>query len=389
MSISLNPASLLNGQGLDVSTVVNELLNQKSGQLTQWQSQQTNLQLQAGVLNNINNDLNSLATAVSALADPLGPMTAQAATSSNTGILIATAQSNASAATHTIAVSSMATSGVVYTDAVTGGANVSILPSSAANGDLKIQIGGSGGTTADIPITVGSNDTLSTLANSINQLSSTNKWGISATVVTDATGSKLAITSTATGSPGSLSMANNTTSLAFNSPTGGTNAALTIDGIPYFSNSNTITGAISGVTLNLASSSPGSNVQLTVGPDTQNVTQAINDFVSAYNKVVNDINQQYAVDPSTDSQGPLAPDSALRNLQSSLMSDVTYSIQGNNGLVNLASLGINMNNDGTLTVGTTPSGQSMSQVLASNPMLSRISFRIRPQRALPMLSMRI
>jgi len=121
------------------------------------------------------------------------------------------------------------------------------------------------------------------------------------------------------------------------------------------------------VTLNLVSASPNATVQITVGPDVQRATTAINAFVSAYNQVINDINQQYTVNPATDSQGPLAPDSALRALQSSLMQDITYSIAGNGGLVNLAALGINMNDDGTLTVGTNAAGQTMSQVLTSNP----------------------
>lgn len=52
---------------------------------------------------------------------------------------------------------------------------------------------------------------------------------------------------------------------------------------------------------------------------------SVDDFVSAYNTVINDLNQQFAVDPSTNSQGPLAGDSALRSLQSSLLTDATYS----------------------------------------------------------------
>ena len=56
-----------------------------------------------------------------------------------------------------------------------------------------MQIGGSSGTTADIAITAGSNDTLTTLAASINSQSATNKWGITASVVTDASGARLAI----------------------------------------------------------------------------------------------------------------------------------------------------------------------------------------------------
>lgn len=367
MGISLNPSSLLSGQGIDVSTIVSEILNQQSGQLTEWQNEQATLQTQASLLSGINGDLTNLANAVSALSDPLGAITSQAATSSDTSILTATASSSAVAGNHTIVVSNLATNGTVYANAVSGGANVSILPGGATSGDLKIQIGGSTGTTADVQITSGSNDTLTTLAASINQQSTQNNWGITAAVVTDASGARLTLSSQATGTPGALAISNNTTSLTFNTPTGGTNSSFSIDSIPFSTTSNAVTGAIPGVTLNLASAAPNSTVELTVGPDSSQVTGAVNNFVNAYNTVINDINQQFTVNASSNSEGPLGSDSALRTLQSILMNDVTSSVSGNGGLVNLASLGINMNDDGTLTVGNTPSGQSMSQVLASNP----------------------
>jgi len=367
MSISLNPSALLSGQGIDVNTVVSQILNQKSGQLTQWGSEQSLLKVQAGLLTTINGDLTSLATAVSALSDPLGALAAQSATSSNTGVLTATADSSVVAGNHNIVVSNLASAGLVYSNAISGGAAVSILPSGATGGDLKLQIGGPSGTTADIQITAGSNDTLTTLASSINQQSVANQWGIQAAVVSDVTGARLSITSQATGTPGAIEITNNTTSLSFNAPAGGSNASLTIDGIPYSSATNKIIGAIAGVTLNLSNAAPNSPVQLSVGPDTALATAAIGNFVDAYNRVIGDINAQYLVDPTTNSEGPLGSDSALRTLQSILMKDVTYSVSGNSGLVNLASLGINMTNDGTLTMGNTPSGQSTSQVLAANP----------------------
>ena len=368
MGVSLNPASLLSGQGLDVKSLVNQLLSQKSGQLTAWQNEQTTLQLQAGLLKSINDELSNLATAVNTLWDPLGALMTPAATSSNTGIVTATATPLAPSGQHTVVVNNLATSGLIYADSVAGGADVSILPTGQSSGDLQLQIGGTGGATADIHITAGTNDTLTTLASSINTLSAENNWGITASVVTDANGARLSIVSRATGTPGAIAVTTNTTSLNFGAPVGGTNASLTIDGIPYHYTTNTIPeGAIPGVTLNLASAAPNSTVQVTVGPDVQGATSAINSFVSAYNQIINDINQQFSVNPATDSEGPLGSDSALRGLQSTLMADVTYSMSGNGGLVNLAALGINMNNDGTLTVGVTPGGQSLSTVLTSNP----------------------
>jgi flagellar hook-associated protein 2 len=48
--------------------------------------------------------------------------------------------------------------------------------------------------------------------------------------------------------------------------------------------------------------------------------------------------------------GPLESDGSLREAQSALLAAISYSVSGNNGIVNLASLGINLNNDGTLSV---------------------------------------
>ena len=96
-------------------------------------------------------------------------------------------------------------------------------------------MGGSGGTTHDIAITQGSNDTLNTLAAYIN----TQNWGVTANVVTDASGARLALYSQSSGTPGALAITNNTTALTFNPPVGGTNASLTIDGVPYSSATNT------------------------------------------------------------------------------------------------------------------------------------------------------
>ena len=473
MGISLNPATLLNGQGLDITSLVDQILSQESGPIQAWQQQQSDLSTQAGLLLGINNNLSSLATAIQALADPLGPLAAMAATSSNPSILTATAGTSATAGTHQIVVSTLASAGMIYSQPMTDGntsflpsgatggdiqlqvggtngtvhdiyitqgsndtlntlasyinqqnwgvtasvvtdangarlaiysqatgspgalaitgntttgtlytadlasADTSILPSGQQSGDIQLQVGGANGTIDDIPITAGSNDTLNTLASYINQQSTQNNWGVTASVINDANGYHLAIYSQAKGPAGALAFTNNTTiltttpnpatNLSFAAPLGGTDATFSVDGIPFDSHSNTVTDAIPGVTLNLASADPNSTVQLTVGPDANQATQAVNNFVSAYNAVVNSINQQFTVDPTTNSEGPLGSDSSLRSLQSSLLNDVTYAVSGNSGLVNLASLGINMNNDGTLTVGTTPGGQSLSQVLSANP----------------------
>ena len=269
MGISLNPNTLLSGQGIDVASLVQQIItNQSTGPLSVWQGQETSLSTQNGLLAGIENNLTNLQTAVAALSDPTGALTAQDAASSQPGVLTATADSTAISGTHTVEVDNLATVGTLYTNPVAAGANISFLSSGQTTGDVKVQVGGTTGTTYDIPITQGSNDTLTTLASYINTQSTANKWGVTASVVSDTSGSRLALQSQNTGTTGALAISSNTnTSLTFATPTGGTNASLTVDGVPFASTTNTVTGAIQGVTLNLASQSPGTPVQLTVSPD--------------------------------------------------------------------------------------------------------------------------
>jgi flagellar hook-associated protein 2 len=359
MGISLNPSTLLNGQGIDVSSLVQDVLSNESGELNTWQNELSTLQTQAGDITSINGDLNSLATAVQALADPLGAITSLSATSSDNTVLTVTANTSARAGTDQIIVNNLATSGTIYTNDFAGGANTSILPSGQTSGEIDLDIGG---TVQPIAITAGSNDTLTTLASYINS----QNLGVTASVVTDANGSRLALASQSTGTASTITVTGNTTQLNFaDNGTDGTNASLTINGIPVSSASNTISTAIPGVTLNLTGANPNETVQVSVGADSSAITNAINNFVSAYNQVIGDINQQYTINPSTNSEGPLGSDSSLRNLQTSLLADAAFALplNSNNGYTNLASIGITTNNDGTLTVDS----NQLASVLESNP----------------------
>jgi flagellar hook-associated protein 2 len=377
MGISFNAASLLNGNGIDVNSVVSEIQSAQTGQLTVWQGDVTTLQTQATALTSINTDLSNLATAVQGLTGAGGALSAVTATSSESAIVNATAQTGAATANYTVVVNGLASTGTLYTDSVAS-ATTSILPSGQSSGNLTFQIGGSSGTTASIAITAGTNDTLTTLANSINTQSTAHNWGVTASVVTDANGAHLAIYSNATGSAGALSIpaGGNTTDLTFEPPVGGTNAEITINGIPYASSTNTVTGAIPDVTLTLTSADPATPVTINVGPDTTSITNSINNFVTEYNTVIGDINTQFSVNPATSLEGPLGSDTYLRNLQSALSSAISYATTDptsvSSGLTSLAALGIATNNDGTLTVNDTPIDSSseyspgLTDVLANN-----------------------
>jgi flagellar hook-associated protein 2 len=323
------------GAGINVQAFVDAELAAPLEQVQQLQSDQSTFSSQTSALQTIQTDLSNLQSAEQALSDPVGGLNAQTASSSNTNILNAAADGTATAGVHTITVNSLATTSSYYTNDVANGTTA------LGTGSFQIQVGSN----TAVPITVNSsNDTLNGIVAAINS----QNIGVSASVVNDANGSRLALVSDTTGAPGDITVSNNTTGLTFTKAVTGTNASLTVDGIPISSASNTVTGVISGVTLNLGSAST-SPVTLTVGTDTNSATTAINNFVSAYNQAINDINAQFAV-TSGSTAPPLEADGTLRDAQAQLLQAVSYSISGNNGAVNLASIGVNLNDDGTLSV---------------------------------------
>jgi flagellar hook-associated protein 2 len=352
---STNTATGL-GQGIDVNQFVQLALAGDLANISARQATQTALTAQSTALSKITTDLNTLSDAAFALNDPLGSLNGLAATSSDTSQLSATAATSATPGVHTIVVNNLATTSSFYSDAV---ASSSAL---FASGTFQVSAGG----TQVASITVGANNnTLDQIAASINNQTT----AVRASVINDANGSRLALVSSVTGAPGNLSVtgsltasdANNTV-VNFNQAVLGKNASLTVDGVPISSTSNTVSGVINGVTLSLVSAKVGSPVTLTVNPDTSKASDAINTFVSAYNTTIKDINAQFAFSSTSAGTGPLEADGSLRDAQSALLGAVTFSAAGNNGAVNLASIGVNLNNDGTLSVDSS----ALATALSSN-----------------------
>lgn len=358
------------GQGIDVQQFVQYAVANQQQTITNLQSQEATIATQTSELSTLQTDFSSLDTAVQALEDPLGAMAAQQVSSSNSSLVGATASSTASPGAYTVSVTNLATTSSWYTD------EVASATTQLDSGDtFNISVGGQQVAT----VSTASSNTLQAIADSINQQTS----AVKATVVTDANGARLSLVSATSGQPGEISVTGsgangapvlhqNGTAIDFYEPVKGTNANLTVDGMPVSSTSNTVTGAIPGVTLTLLAptATTDSNgdvtsdnpVTLDVSQDTSQATTAINNFVNAYNTVMTEVNNQFNV-TSTSSGGPLENDDSIRQVQSMLLSAVSYSMTGNSGIVNLQSMGITMNDDGTLSV----DNDTLSAALASNP----------------------
>lgn len=347
---STNPASAIDlssileaalgasSPGLDVTAAVNSAISAAQAPEQAWENQQAALQNQASALNQIQSDVSNLDNDIQTLNSLTGPFSARTVSSSNSNVLTASAASGAATGNHVVVVNNLAS--VASWTSGTFASSSTALPA----GSFTITTG-SGGTAT---ITTDGTETLSDVAQQING----DGLGLTASVLTDASGSRLTIVANSSGSASNFSISGSS-GFGFTQAVTGGNASLTVDGINISSASNTVSGAIPGLTLNLLSASPGTQVSLGVAPNTSQATQAINQFVTDYNTAISGVNAQFTFNSSTNSEGPLAGDTTVLNLQNDLLGalDYTYSpSSGTTTVPNLSSMGITVNNDGTLSV---------------------------------------
>jgi flagellar hook-associated protein 2 len=132
---------------------------------------------------------------------------------------------------------------------------------------------------------------------------------------------------------------------------GAQDTKLTMNGIEVTSKSTTVTDAIQGVSLDVATL--GSST-LTVSKDTTSVTDSINAFVKAYNTLNSTIAGMTSYDATTKQGGVLQGDSSVRSIQSQLRRQLSASVEGLGGkLTNLGQVGISFQKDGSLAVDST------------------------------------
>jgi len=344
------------GQGINVTQFVQLAEANSQAQITNLQNEQSGVTSQISAVNSITSALSALQNDITALNDPLGVLASQAVTSSNPGAVSGTASFSATPGTHTINVTSLATTSSLYSDPV-------------ATSSTPLQTGDtitiSQGNTPVATVTLSSSvNTLSQIASAINNQTS----AVQASVINDANGARLAILSSQSGSPGNLTITGNLHTTGSNPNTiafhqvQGLNAALTVDGVPVNPSSNTLNGVIPGLTLNLSAPTGGTPITLTVAQDTASIASEINQFVNDYNAAINAINAQFAVNSDGSGVQPLESDGSLRAAQQELLTAVTTAVGAPNNPVNLATFGITLNNDGTLSVNSA----ALSNAISSN-----------------------
>lgn len=341
------------GSGLPLETLLQGLQNSENVKLTAIDKQRIAAKDRITAYGSVQNALSSLNTAMLALGDPAGFGTVKTTVSGSD--FTASADPNTVTGDFTVSVSSLAKSQVL-TSAGQASKSTPIMDASGTPGSINFTIAGKV-TTVDLSSTDGS------LASIMSAINSNSALGVRASIVNDGTATPyhLMLTPSNTGTAAAITDITTTGNNALQSVIGygaggagltqsqpATDAKLKFNGVDITSASNTVTGVMSGLTLNLASNS-GQDQKLSIARDDATTTKKINDFVTAYNSVISQVKQQTAYDQASQTKSPLTGDSVILTIQRRINGMIQ--IQGSGAIPTLSSMGIKSNPpDGSLSV---------------------------------------
>ena len=342
-------SSLGVGSGIDLNSLVQQLVAaEREPQENRLNRREVDLQAQLSAFGSLKGSLSSLESALSKLTFL---NEGRSGASSNSDSVTARIESTAAVGEYRIEVSQLARG------ESRASAPVANPESTLGTGTFNLQVGD--GTAVEITVAAGSND-LFGLRNAINEADA----GVRASIINDASGSRLVLSSEKTGAGNDIRLDDIT---GFNAEgqallnaladqasitTTAQNALFSIDGLALESASNRLSDTLQGVNLELrATTAENSPVIVSVTRDREAITDALNGFVEAYNALINQTRDFGRYNPDTEEAGILLGDSTLRSIQSRL----AFGLQRSGGLegselTSMMDLGVRTDREGQLSI---------------------------------------
>jgi flagellar hook-associated protein 2 len=358
------------GSGLDIQGIVTQLVSAEGDPQKQiLTNRQTAFNTTLSALGQLKSGLSGVQTAADALQN-LDTFRTRTATVSDSSILSASAIPGTALGTYQVEVEQLATAQKL---ASAGFASES---STVGAGTLNITAGG-----GSFSVNVAATDTLASIRDNINAASGNNGVQASIINVDDGsggtvsklvltamnTGSSNAVTVTATDSDGNNTDTSGLSALASANLTevsAAQDAIIKIDGMQVTSASNSVSSAVTGLTLDLNQAQVGTNVAVTVGVDTSPVTSALETFVKNYNQYQTTNASLTSYDQSSNQAGPLLGDATANSVNNALRSLMgkNYST-GSTTVQNLADIGIQVDKNGVMSL----DNAKLQQALTTDP----------------------
>lgn len=365
------------GSGLDVNSIITGLMKVEQAPLTQLQNQASSIQTTISAFGSINSAMSTFRDAVAALALPSTWNATTGSSSDPTSVTVATTSSattgNYAVSVQSLAASQSTVSGTFASSSALVGAGTLHIDLGSWNSGQTAFTAKTGSTGKDITVT--DTDTLETLASKINSAGA----GVNASIVNDASGSRLVFTASTTGTDNAFRITaadndgNNTdasglSALAFD-PAGGTttttrtqaaaNAAATINGLAVSSPTNSLANVFNGLTINLSKVTTAP-VQISVVQDSAAIKKSVQSFVDSYNSLSSLLSTDLKYDSSTKTAGPLQGDSAAVALQRQLRGMVGAASTASSAFTSLSQVGLEFQSDGTLKLNDTKLTSAMA-----------------------------
>jgi flagellar hook-associated protein 2 len=373
------------GSGQDLNTMVTQLVALERAPLKQLQTQAGTLQTQISAFGKVSSLFSALQDASNALTNPT-LWNRSTASSSDASKVSASGGAGAAAGNYAVTVQALAGNQTVASQTALSAATAPV-----GSGTLTIDIGswnsgqtaftpGSGNTPLNISVT--GSDTLQSLRDKINAAGA----GVSASLVSDASGVRLSVRSTSSGADNGFRISADDGSgnaadpaglgrFAFDPASGSgglqlkqaaSNARATVNGIAVESAVNDISGVVEGLTLTLQQET-ATPVSISVSADTASVTSAIKGFASAYSALASYLIAQTRYDAASKTGGPLQGDAAVNSLQQRMRSVLGAVSGASSAFPRLSDIGLEVQRDGTLLV----NDNKVSSAVANLPELKK------------------
>jgi flagellar hook-associated protein 2 len=360
--------------GIDWDLLIQAAVNAKLAQATAVSTKITANQAKITAYQKLQTDLSKLSSDLASLSTSIinpfatNAFAARAATIGATGnvnaasVLSMTVENGAATGDHTLQVSQIATA-----QKVAGATQSSQTTPLGFSGTFSLGL--AGGSSASITVTSGM--TLQDVADAINAQSSTSNVG--ASIVQVSSGSyELVLTGTQDAADISYSSTSGDdilNKLGVTDSTGAFSnvlqtaqaAKFTLDGIALTRNSNEITDVLSGITFDLLQPTPsGSSLNISIGADTDQITSALQTFVTDYNAFRDDVIAQQASNPdgTASSNSVLFGDGTMRQIMTQIEQVLGTSVNG----FTMSDIGLSFNQQNELVLNT----GTLSTALSTN-----------------------
>lgn len=335
------------GSGIDTESIVSGLLTASKGPIQRAQLQQSQTKAAVSSVSDVGSLLSKLKDALNAL-DTAPEVGSFKASSDNKAVAVS-ASGAARPGSFKINVTQLASAYKAYTNTL--GVTQSNQALNQA-GTLSLAIG-----TKTAEIAIGAGDTLDNVIGKVNS----SGLRVSASSFFDGTSFRMQLRGLDTGLENDVSVVENGTTLGFasNVKSTGLDAELTVDDFRVTSKSNQVQGAIAGVTLALTDKTTAGAATLTVDSDPDAFTTKLNNLVTAYNAVVNKVHTEAGFGSLKATNPTLSGDSALRAVTTKLNSVLTQQV-GTGKFRTLGSIGVELNNNGTLKLNSAKLGAALT-----------------------------